>query len=141
MIVDEQGQLQKGNMSKKTLGKNSDSTFTASYPSISNNEDHCGNIMIYESLELSPSRTMARLISKDRERPRTSKPKQRWTGSFTKTTLLSILATAPLAIADCVSLSGSTQCPAFTSASVDTNLTGLLYVLTSPYQQVYVDQY
>ena len=48
------------------------------------------------------------------------------------TALVSLLATAPGAMAQgCISLSGSTQCPAFSSASISTNssLFGFLYVL------------
>jgi len=42
----------------------------------------------------------------------------------TKTALLSILAAAPVAMAqNCISLSGSTQCPAFQSASISTDST------------------
>ena len=51
----------------------------------------------------------------------------------TRTALLSILAAAPVAMAqDCISLSGSTQCPAFSSASIstDSTLVGFLYVLS-----------
>lgn len=124
----------KENMSKEILGKSSDYTFTASYPSISNNEKHCGNSMAYESLKPSSSRTIAKVVSKvvskDRKELSTSKRQQRWIGFYTKTALLSILATAPLAIADCISLTGSTQCPAFTSASVETSLTGLFPFLS-----------
>ncbi|KAI9649630.1 hypothetical protein NHQ30_002211 [Ciborinia camelliae] len=117
-------------MSENNLGESSDYPFTTIYPSISNNEKHCGNSMAYEPLKSSHSRTTAKVVSKDRKRARTSKRKQRWTESFSKTALLSILASAPLAMADCVSLSGSTQCPAFTSASVDTSLTGLFPFLS-----------
>ncbi|KAK2627735.1 hypothetical protein QTJ16_002381 [Diplocarpon rosae] len=56
--------------------------------------------------------------------------KQRSIGFKTRAALLSALATAPGAIAQsCISLSGSTQCPAFTSASIstDSTLIGLLY--------------
>lgn len=48
----------------------------------------------------------------------------------TKTALLSILAASPVAMAEtCISLSGSTQCPAFSSASIstDSTLVGFLY--------------
>ena len=59
------------------------------------------------------------------------KRKQRSMGLNTRTALLSILATAPAAMAqNCISLSGSTQCPAFSSSSIstDSTLVGLLYV-------------
>lgn len=49
----------------------------------------------------------------------------------TKRILLSLLSTAPSAMAACVSLQGSTACPAFQSSSVSTtdeHLVGLLYV-------------
>ncbi|PBP25616.1 hypothetical protein BUE80_DR003530 [Diplocarpon rosae] len=50
--------------------------------------------------------------------------KQRSIGFKTRAALLSALATAPGAIAQsCISLSGSTQCPAFTSASISTDST------------------
>ncbi|PBP23549.1 SH3 domain-containing protein [Diplocarpon rosae] len=50
--------------------------------------------------------------------------KQRSSGFKTRTALLSALATAPGAIAQsCIPLSGSTQCPAFTSASISTDST------------------
>lgn len=57
--------------------------------------------------------------------------KSRSVGINTRTALLSILATAPAAMAaDCISLSGSTVCPAFDAASISTDTTqvGLLYV-------------
>lgn len=47
------------------------------------------------------------------------------------TLLLSLLATTPIgAVADCISLANSTQCPAFSAASISTNQTliDLLYV-------------
>lgn len=143
MLVHEQGRLQKEIMIQQNLGNDSDYSFTTTYFSISNNENyHCGNSISYEPLKLSPSQTMAKVISKDgKGLNNRSKRKQRWTGSFTKAAIISILASVPLAIADCISLSDSTQCPAFTSASIDTNLTGLLYVLTSPYQQAFIDQH
>ena len=53
----------------------------------------------------------------------------------TRTALLSIIAASPLAMAqNCISLSGSTQCPAFSSASISTDsaLVGFLYVLSHP---------
>lgn len=62
---------------------------------------------------------------------RSSKRKQRSMGLNTRTALLSILATAPAAMAqNCISLSGSTQCPAFNASSIstDSTLVGLLYV-------------
>ena len=70
--------------------------------------------------------TVSRIASKDGTRNHSSRRrKQR---SSTKAVLLSILASTPLAMADCVSLQGSSQCPAFTSSSIDNTLTGLLYV-------------
>lgn len=60
-----------------------------------------------------------------------SKRKQRSTGFNTKTVLLGALAAVPGAMAqNCISLSGSTQCPAFDSASIstDSTLVGFLYV-------------
>ncbi|KAG4027651.1 hypothetical protein MFRU_028g00730 [Monilinia fructicola] len=117
-------------MNDNILGKSFDYNFTSIHSSISYNENHCGNDMAYESLKLSPSRIMAKAASKDTKEASARTRKQRWTGSFTKATLLSMIASAPLATADCVSLSGSTQCPAFTSASVDTNLTGLFPFLS-----------
>lgn len=50
-------------------------------------------------------------------------------GFNTRTVLLSLLALAPASMAEtCISLSGSTQCPAFSSASisVDSTLIGFL---------------
>ncbi|PVH82089.1 hypothetical protein DL98DRAFT_548106 [Cadophora sp. DSE1049] len=53
-----------------------------------------------------------------------SKRKQRSTGINTKTVLLGALAAVPGAMAqNCISLSGSTQCPAFDSASISTDST------------------
>ncbi|KAF7886164.1 hypothetical protein EAF00_010267 [Botryotinia globosa] len=132
MLVPEQGRRYKEIMNQQILGSDSNHTFTTTYFSISNNENHhCDNNISYEPLKLSPSQTMARVISKDRKGLNNrSKRKQRWTGSFTKAAIISILASVPLAIADCVSLSDSTQCPAFTSASIDTNLTGLFPFLS-----------
>lgn len=143
MLVHEQGRLQKEIMNQHNWGNDSDHTFTTTYFSIPKNENHhCDNSISYEPLKPSPSQTMAKVISKDRKGLNNrSKRKQRWTGSLTKAAVISILASVPLAIADCISLSDSTQCPAFTSASIDTNLTGLLYVLTSPYQQAFIDQH
>lgn len=58
--------------------------------------------------------------------------RQKQTRRLTKrAALLTVLAAAlpsTMAQQSCVSLQGSTACPAFTSASVDTNLTGNLYV-------------
>ena len=47
-----------------------------------------------------------------------------------RTAFLSLLSTSPTAMAACVSLQGSTKCPAFQSSSVSTSsfLVGLLYV-------------
>ena len=62
-----------------------------------------------------------------------SKREQGSRGFNTRTTLLSILAASPVAMAqNCISLSGSTQCPAFSSASIstDSTLVGFLYVLS-----------
>jgi len=62
-------------------------------------------------------------------------PKQRATGINTRAALLSILAAAPIAMAqNCIPLTGSTQCPAFQSASisVDSTLVGFLYVARYP---------
>ncbi|TVY47648.1 hypothetical protein LOCC1_G001786 [Lachnellula occidentalis] len=58
------------------------------------------------------------------------KRKQRSMRLSTKTALLSILATVPGAMAEnCISLTGSTQCPGFSSSSIstDSSLVGLLY--------------
>lgn len=57
--------------------------------------------------------------------------KQASRGLNTRTALLSILATTPAAMAqNCISLKGSSQCPAFSSSSIstDSTLVGLLYV-------------
>ena len=59
------------------------------------------------------------------------KRKQRSMRLNTRTALLSILATVPAAMAEnCISLTGSTQCPGFSSSSIstDSTLVGLLYV-------------
>ena len=47
-----------------------------------------------------------------------------------RTAFLSLLSSSPTAMAACVSLQGSTKCPAFQSSSVSTSsfLVGLLYV-------------
>lgn len=121
-------------MSERNLGTNSDYNAITTYLSILNNEEHCGISRIYEPLKVYQSQTMAKMMSKDGRVATTVKrqQRQRWIGSFTKAALLSLIASTPLAMAECVSLSGSTQCPAFTSASIDTTMTGLLYVLTSP---------
>ena len=61
-------------------------------------------------------------------------PKPRPSGINTRTTLLALLAAVPLAMAQsCIPLTGSTQCPAFQSASisVDSTLVGFLYVFRS----------
>ena len=53
-------------------------------------------------------------------------------GVTTRTALLSILAAVPTAMAQsCISLAGSTQCPAFNTSSISTTdsaLVGYLYV-------------
>jgi hypothetical protein len=51
-----------------------------------------------------------------------------------KATVLSLIAASPTAMAACISLQGSTTCPAFQSASVSTDpvVVGLLYVLFLP---------
>ncbi|KAE9371518.1 hypothetical protein N431DRAFT_342522 [Stipitochalara longipes BDJ] len=62
--------------------------------------------------------------SRGARRDYSTKRKQRSTGLNTKTALLSVLAAAPGAMAqNCISLSGSTQCPAFSSASISTDST------------------
>lgn len=143
MLVHERGRLQHEIMNQQSLGNDSDYTFVTTYLSKSHSANRrCDNSIAYEPLKLSPSQTMAKVSSKDgRGLNNGSKRKQRWTGSLTKATIISVLASVPVAIADCISLSGSTQCSAFTSASIDTNLTGLLYVLTSPYQRAFIDQH
>src|ERR1700693_3633604 len=53
-----------------------------------------------------------------------TKRKQRPTTFNTKTALLSVLAAAPGAMAqNCISLSGSTQCSAFSTSSISTDST------------------
>lgn len=49
-----------------------------------------------------------------------------------KVLVFSVLASIPTAMAACISLQGSTTCPAFQSASVstDSTLVGFLYVLS-----------
>lgn len=86
---------------------------------------------LIESLESSQGRAMA---SRGGQRLAASKRKQRSSGLNTKTVLLSVLATAPGAMAqNCISLSGSTQCPAFSASSISTDsaLVGFLCVLLS----------
>lgn len=60
--------------------------------------------------------------------------KQRPTGINTRTALLSLLAAAPLAMAqNCIPLTGSTQCSAFQTSSiaVEGQIVKFLYVLWS----------
>ncbi|TAQ91602.1 hypothetical protein B7494_g70 [Chlorociboria aeruginascens] len=55
-------------------------------------------------------------------------------GVNTRTILLSVLAAVPAVMAqNCISLSGSTQCPAFSASSISTDneLIGFLYVMTA----------
>ncbi|KAK6600089.1 SH3 domain-containing protein [Botrytis cinerea] len=132
MLVHERGRLQQEIMNQQSSGNDSDYTSVTTYLSKSNSANRrCDDSIAYEPLKLSPSQTMAKVSSKDgRGLNNGSKRKQRWTGSLTKATVISILASVPVAIADCISLSGSTQCSAFTSASIDTNLTGLFPFLS-----------
>jgi hypothetical protein len=71
-------------------------------------------------------------LSGRRPGERLHKRKQRTMTLNAKKALLSLLATAPTALAQsCVSLSSSTECPAFGSASISTadpTLRGFLYV-------------
>jgi hypothetical protein len=73
------------------------------------------------------------LATGNREQSYKRRPKTR---RLTKSAvLLSILAAAPTALAqECISLSGSTACPAFNLASISlaSNVTNLLYVLHLP---------
>ncbi|KAH6676434.1 hypothetical protein B0J14DRAFT_615957 [Halenospora varia] len=56
-----------------------------------------------------------------------SRRRQRSAGFNTRTALLSVLATAPVAMAQsCISLQGSTQCPAFSAASISATDSTLL---------------
>jgi hypothetical protein len=85
----------------------------------------------FELIEPSRSPGLGTMVSRVGSGGSSSKRRQGSTGFNTKTALLSILAAAPVAMAqDCISLSGSTLCPAFSSASIstDSTLVGFLYV-------------
>lgn len=72
--------------------------------------------------ESSCSHTMAEL--RDGAAGRSRRRKRRRTGVNSRTILLSLLASSPAVMAQqCISLSGSTACPAFTRSSVSTNTT------------------
>ncbi|TVY71465.1 hypothetical protein LSUE1_G007366 [Lachnellula suecica] len=78
---------------------------------------------IAESSEPVRAAAAAMASSREGDRPRRQK-QQRSMGLNTRTTLLSILAAAPTAMAEtCISLSGSTQCPAFNASSISTDST------------------
>lgn len=83
---------------------------------------HNGVVLDKTGLIESPSR---RTMEKEAQRRAGSSQRpQRSFGINTKTALLSILAASPVALAEnCISLSGSTQCPAFQSASISTDST------------------
>jgi len=95
------------------------------------NPSHPHHAKRTSQLNTSPSRirreqAMARKI----ERANGSLKKRRIASARGKI-LLSLLAISPIgAVAECVSLAGSTQCPAFSAASISTNqtLVDLLYV-------------
>jgi hypothetical protein len=93
---------------------------------------HNGSILDKTGLLESPRlRTMAEEVGR---RDSSSRRKQRSIGINTKTALLSIIAASPVAMAqNCISLSGSTQCPAFQSASIstDSTLVGFLSVVSN----------
>lgn len=72
-----------------------------------------------------PSRHESRQLNKTRRRPGPSR-------TASAVTLLALAASVPvtMAQANCLSLQGSSVCPAFGAASISTNLTGDLYVGT-----------
>jgi hypothetical protein len=85
----------------------------------------------FEMMEMSESPRDSTMTSRDGRRDGSGKRRQRSMGFNTRTALLSILATVPTAMAqNCISLAGSTQCPAFNSSSIstDSTLVGFLYV-------------
>ncbi|KAM3074595.1 hypothetical protein ACMFMG_008025 [Clarireedia jacksonii] len=118
-------------MTEEKLETIHDTTLTAIYSSTSSNEashDHSAPLLNFSQ---SRRRTMSKVVSEDVFRSSSSRQKQPSTKRSMRAALLSILATSPLAMAqNCVSLQGSTQCPAFTSSSVDTTLTGLFPFLS-----------
>ncbi|PQE23914.1 SH3 domain-containing protein [Rutstroemia sp. NJR-2017a WRK4] len=118
-------------MIEENLENIHDRTLTAIHTSTSSNEASYGHSI--KPLKSFPNRrrTMTNVVSKDVIRGASSRRKQGSVKRSTRAALLSILATSPLAMAqNCVSLRGSTQCPAFTSSSVDTTLTGLFPFLS-----------
>ena len=100
-----------GNMSEKLPIEGHDSTLQSS-------SMHNGIPFNIIAAQESPrSQTM---LSREARRDRASK-RRRPAAINTKTALLSIIATAPVALAqNCISLSGSRQCPAFSAASIST---------------------
>lgn len=101
----------------------------------STSADPCNVESVLNTKSLSHERLCADGKSVDcinRRRERQLSPrKSRSTARNLPTALTILLAAAPVAMAEtCISLSGSTTCSAFDSASISTNsdLTGLLYV-------------
>jgi|SRR6266536_1039159 len=86
---------------------------------------------LFDMMESSESLRASTMVSRKGREDCSSKRKPRLMGFNTKTALLSVLATAPSVMAqNCISLAGSTQCPAFSSSSISTSntLIGFLYV-------------
>lgn len=104
-------------MREDNPGSAHDNTTTIHRSSANNN--NASVVEITPPSESSPSPTMA--ASRQRG---SSKRKQRSMGLNTRTALLSLLATAPGTMAEnCISLASSTQCSAFSSASISTDST------------------
>ncbi|TVY21282.1 hypothetical protein LARI1_G000440 [Lachnellula arida] len=77
---------------------------------------------IVDPLAPPPGPTMASKTNNGGDGYGQAKRKQRSMRLNTRTALLSILATVPAAMAEnCISLTGSTQCPGFSSSSISTN--------------------
>ena len=87
---------------------------------------------LLELIETSRSPRLRTMASRGGSGVCSSKRERGSKGFNTRIALLSILAASPVAMAqNCISLSGSTQCSAFSSASIstDSTLVGFLYVL------------
>ncbi|XMA17860.1 hypothetical protein WAI453_010651 [Rhynchosporium graminicola] len=107
-------------MWENTEEEGHDSTIQLSQPSHAMFDMIAGNI---SSLEQSRGSVMPAL-SRGGRATGSSKRKQQSIGFNTKTVLLGALAAVPGAMAqNCISLAGSTQCPAFSSASISTDST------------------
>lgn len=119
-----------GNHTKRNMRE--DISETPNYPAVEVSSFYDGSQV--ERAQSPETLRRSTMLTHTSRTNRASSRKQRSIPLNTRTALISILAIAPGTMAqNCISLSGSTECPAFSNASIstDSTLAGYLYVIAS----------